>query len=574
MLNNKHWRFLLDSYASGEQYRSAEYGQTNAGLPLRNLVRHKRELPLPNSGEGGRYRNLPGNDPGYIADDDDYEYRRALTPVPDVLRQTIDKHLARIFSRSIHREIADDANELDVVDASGVRLGKQAEEQTDAYNGPLSFLEEWWEDVDGNGTTIDSFMRKTIAPLLLASGQIDVIVDRPAAPEGVKIVTKADEETYGVDKIVVGFILPEHVVWWRLCSGKREYEEVVIREAHEDAEGQPKFRYRHWTTTDSTLYEEDGKLVANVPHSYGRVPIRRFADGWSTVHRNVGVSAYEAIAIRQRTIYNRMSELILADTYQAFPIMQCPETMLSSDGSVSVGPNYILKMVPSPDQSRFQGFEAVEIPTTGIDSIRKNITDDLDACDRSAALTKPAGMNGKGTVGQSGISKELDQQDGNAILSERAQTLCDVERGIAELVLIVGLNRPPTIAERQAVSITYPLKFDLYTSSDLADLIERLQGILDRVSELPTLSYELLSRLVNLMLPGLTATQQEAVEDELEAFVEQRSREAGEQAEAVEASTPLGSGVRQDLDDNSSGMMGEAVGAAFAPTKTMGNYAY
>ncbi len=46
------WRWLLDSLEGGERYRQAVYGHDLRGLPIRNLVRHKREYPDPRESAG------------------------------------------------------------------------------------------------------------------------------------------------------------------------------------------------------------------------------------------------------------------------------------------------------------------------------------------------------------------------------------------------------------------------------------------------------------------------------------------------------------------------------------------
>ena len=44
------WRWMLDSLEGGERYRQAVYGFDRRGLPIRNLIRHKREYPDPREG--------------------------------------------------------------------------------------------------------------------------------------------------------------------------------------------------------------------------------------------------------------------------------------------------------------------------------------------------------------------------------------------------------------------------------------------------------------------------------------------------------------------------------------------
>src|SRR3954447_14733010 len=80
------WRWLLDSLEGGERYRQAVYGYDPRGLPVRNLIRHKREYPdtreVPGGAAGFPNPGATGSDPASLATDDDYELRRARTPVP------------------------------------------------------------------------------------------------------------------------------------------------------------------------------------------------------------------------------------------------------------------------------------------------------------------------------------------------------------------------------------------------------------------------------------------------------------------------------------------------------------
>src|SRR5947209_148331 len=96
------WRWLLDSLEGGQRYRQAVYGYDRRGLPVRNLIRHKREYPdpreLPTLGVAP-----PGDDPASLATDDDYELRRARTPVPTFVAEAVETHLARIYAREVRR---------------------------------------------------------------------------------------------------------------------------------------------------------------------------------------------------------------------------------------------------------------------------------------------------------------------------------------------------------------------------------------------------------------------------------------------------------------------------------------
>ena len=196
---------------------------------------------------------------------------------------------------------------------------------------------------------------------------------------------------------------------------------------------------------------------------FGRVPIVRLFDRRRPRSRNIGLPRYESIAELQREYYNRDSELILSDTTQAHPLLQGPEDYVQADGTVPVGPNWLLpkKKNQSGAAATYEGFDVIQFPKEGAESIRLNKADLRDAADRAALLLKPAGAAGTAgsTVAQSGLAKRLDQAAGNDLLSKIAATLGRAEEQIAELALMVlddGIRRP----DQQAVLIHYPTEFD------------------------------------------------------------------------------------------------------------------
>jgi hypothetical protein len=222
------WRWLLDSYEGGDRYRNAVYGADRRGLPGRNLFRHRREYPDPQAypqvyqgfasnimgsatseammGGLGPYPGQLGADSSATALDDDYEYRRSRTPIPEFVAEAVEVHLSKICDQEIHREGPDD-------------------------------LKAWWEDCDGRGTSIDDWMRETVSPLLLVLGCLDVLLDHPKAPPGQKVVTRSDELALGLDRCVASYILPQNMVWWRLDPAGR-YQECLVREYVDPADRQ------------------------------------------------------------------------------------------------------------------------------------------------------------------------------------------------------------------------------------------------------------------------------------------------------------------------------------------------
>lgn len=495
-LHNMRWRWLLDSYEGGESYRNAVYGYDHYGFPVRNLIRHKREYPDPRDagyhttlfgGLGGIA--LPGADPAASATDDDYTLRLARTPVPAFVAEVTETHLSRIFAQEVSRDTASQA------------------------------LTDWWADVDGRGTSIDQWVSETLAPLLMVLGCIDIVVDHPAPPGGVEIATRADEQVYRLDRCVIGVILPENMVDWEL--GERdEYTMCLVCELQDDG----CLHYRRWTPTDWTLYNQEGVELDSAAHPFGRVPIKRLFDRRRPRYRNVGVPRYEVVAELQREFYNRDSELILSDTTQAHPLLQGPEDFVNADGTIPVGPSWLLpkKKNDVGGMASYEGFEAISFPKDGAESIRKNLEMLRDRVDRAALLTKPAGTSGShgGTVSQSGVSKRLDHSSGNDLLSKISKLLGRAEEDIARLALLV-LGEPDA-----EFTITYPGAFDLMLADELALGIGELQAVLSAGGQCPQTETQLVERLVRLMLPGLEDAEYDALDEEIETHLTTKAADA------------------------------------------------
>jgi hypothetical protein len=492
LLHQLRWRWLLDSWEGGEAYRMAVYGLDIHGMPVRNLIRHKREYPSSfDSNYSQQVGRPPGTDQASQATDDDYELRRARTPVPTFVAESVEAHLARIYSREVHRE------------------------------GPERLL-TWWRDVDGRGASVDQWMSGTIAPLLLVLGQLDIIVDHPPAPQGEEVRTRADEVRLGLDSCVASYILPENMVWWAL-DRTGGYLECLVREIQDDGSAQ----WRYWNERSWVLFNQAGKLLSGpIEHHYGRVPIVRVFDRRRPRFRNIGLPRYESIAELQREYYNRDSELILSDTTQAHPLLQGPEDYVQADGTVPLGPNWLLpkKKNASGATATYEGFDVVVFPKEGADSIRLNKADLRDAADRAALLLKPAGAAGTlgTTVAQSGIAKRLDQAAGNDLLSKIAAVLGRAEEQVAELALLV-LDNGEVRGDAQAIKVHYPTQFDLFTAEELARNIAAFQGILAAAGNAPDTEGELLRKLLRLLLPGLEDAEYAQFDLEIENYLDMRA---------------------------------------------------
>lgn len=533
------WRWLLDSYEGGDRYRNAVYGPDRRGFPTRNLLRHRREYPdpqqFPQVYQGfagflgtvnaqtqdvgyGPYPGMLGADPAATALDDDYELRRSRTPVPEFVAEAVEIHLSKVYDQEVSRAGPDE-------------------------------LVAWWKNVDGRGTPIDDWMRETLAPLLLILGCIDVCLDHPAAPPGETIKTRADELRLGLDRCVAAYILPQNMVWWRLDAAGR-YIECLVREYQNPADriDQDKtgntinpddpgsvgeawrrnyVRYRYWSATESMLFNYDGsEILGRTPHNYGRVPIVRLIDQPKQRTPHIGKSRYEAIAEYQREYYNRDSELILSDTLQAHPFLSGAEDFCKADNTLSVGPGYILPMKKNPESGTYQGWEFVSPPKDPAESLRKNKQDLIDLKDRRACLIKPAGVAGSGasTVSQSGVSKQLDAQSGNKLLTSIAKSLARAERQISEYAWLCLKGEPPSDSVRDSINIIYPSRFELFSATELIDGLKNLQQCFTHAGDAPETESLAIRSIVRQLLLGLSDDEYKTLDDEIELMLESKAK--------------------------------------------------
>lgn len=527
-------RWLLDSLEGGQAYRDAVYGHGYQGLPIRNLIRHKREYPLPSD---TRTQVTPSSlesrasaDASASANFDDYEARRSRTPVPCLVGHAVGLHLARVYSREVIRG-----------------FGIETEGTEDATEGAslASRLESWWRDVDGTGlVSMDVWMREEVAPQLLAAGQVDILLDRPKAPDGVAVTSLAAEKELQLDRCLAAVLRPEKVLWWKLDPVTREYREVLIEECHEMDDGSSEEFYRHWTQIESTLYDCDGEIVESIEHPYGRPPIVRIFYRRNTRYRNIGVSNYEEIAELQRAAYNRLSELAIADVLQAFPLLQGPPEIMATE--IPVGPGWGIPMFKD-SSGNYHGLSFVDPPKGSVESLRQHLLDDLDRADRVACLLKPAGATESGTVSQSGISKAFDAKEGNTLLCEIAEKLATAERVISSLALTVLLGRPATRQEIDRIQIKYSKEFDLWSATDLAEFLLDLQKITAGAGDLPQVEAMGLKLYVREWLKGLSDDQYSLLDASIDGWLADKIKMKANTTESLDLGK-MPTDVEDELD--------------------------
>ena len=420
----------------------AVYGYDIHGMPVRNLVRHKREYPSSfDAGYSPQAGRPAGTDQANQATDDDYELRRARTPVPTFVAEAVEAHLARIYSREVHR--------------------------------------------DGPAAT-DRLVEERRRPRHV-DRPVDVRHDRPAAagpgparhhhrpparcPTGEEVRTRADEVRLGLDACVASYILPENMVWWRSTAWAATSSAWSAR-----SRTTARSLWRYWNASSWTLYDAvgRGRRAARSHHAFGRVPIVRVFDRRRPRCRNIGLPRYES--------HRRDPARVLQPRQRADPLRHDPGPSAAARARrTSCRPTARSRSAPtgccprrrtrSGGAATYEGFDVVPVPQgrgrvdppeQGRPPRRRRPRGAADSS--RPARRAPAARR----VAQSGVSKRLDQAAGNDLLSKIAAMLGRAEQQLAELALTVLGDGAVSTDDREAVRSSIRRQFDLFTGEELA----------------------------------------------------------------------------------------------------------
>jgi hypothetical protein len=194
-------------------------------------------------------------------------------------------------------------------------------------------------------------------------------------------------------------------------------------------------------------------------------------------------------------------------------------------------------MKKNPESGQYQGWEYVSPPKDPAESLRRNKADLIDAKDTAAHMTKPAGTAGTSgaTVGQSGVSKQIDSQEGHEYLTGMAKALAKAERAIAEFAAIALRLGPLKPAEREQIKVVYPSRFSLYSAAELTDTITKLQLVVGAAGQCPEVEAMAIRAIVRQMLPGLTDLEYRALDDEIDRVLAAKASIATRQMEMLDA---------------------------------------
>jgi hypothetical protein len=165
-------------------------------------------------------------------------------------------------------------------------------------------LTQWWDDVDGAGTSMSDFLRQSLAKAL-ASGHVGLLADKSReAPTG---PARADEKA----RVFLTTYKPTAMLDWRVTRDEQIVsvklrEDVPASDLLEESDGQ-EFRLLLWDADEWVRISIDDMPVERELHMLGRVPLavlRPFRSSrWPLIGRSL---LGDANIIK--SLYNRASE--------------------------------------------------------------------------------------------------------------------------------------------------------------------------------------------------------------------------------------------------------------------------
>jgi hypothetical protein len=346
--NRERWKFLLDSYIGGDEYRSGGY-----------LTRYATES------------------------DKEYRNRLSATPLDNHCRSVISVYTSFLFRKEPDREFGSLSSNIN--------------------------LENFLEDADLDGRTLDSFM-KDVAIWANVFGHCWVIVAKPQS----NAATRAGELEQGI-RPYVNLVTPLTVTdwrWFREPSGAYTLEYLKYIEEVNDTFS----TIKEWTLDEiitSQVNHNSHELVGEIrePNQLGKIPAV-IAYATRSPVRGIGASAISDISDHQKKIYNEYSEVEASIRLNGHPTL-----VKTADVEASAGAGSIALMPDGLDPGLKPYLLTVE---TNIQSIYDSIEHSVSAIDKMA---NTGAVRATESRTMSGVAMDTEFQLLNARLSELARNL-------------------------------------------------------------------------------------------------------------------------------------------------------
>lgn len=463
-----------------------------------NLIAHPREVIYLLNPDGSPSATVQGYK-------DKYTRRQTLARYENFARTIIDTYLAHLFAKPVIRK-------------------------AEALPG----LEDWWQNVDGAGTSIDAWMLQQQA-LAMVYGHIAVLMDRVQADQDVPL-TRAEQ-----GQPILRCYGPLDIPDWIWTAGR--YQQVklydaIVRQSLQDEQDADDYAVMFWDAEGWTRYDSDGAHLDEGQHGMGVCPIEIHRARLVPGMPDLGGSVLGDPALF-RDHYNLLSELremLRGQTFSMLNIQLAPDEdigqargLLGEAASVetivwSKGPAGFIQ----PDKGPAEVYQA-----------------ELQNLERK--LFRLAGLpwEGDSAAAESADSRRLKAMDLNRMLAMYADEAERVELALVQLWYRAtsGVTEAAKVTAACAdVTIHYPDEFatidTTQAAADVRDIVTMQLG--------QTATAEARKRNVRIVLPDLGDDMLAKVDAEIDA-APATAQQAGSQllAKVAEAAPVPPKGLQQ-----------------------------
>ncbi len=330
--------------------------------------------------------------------DEKYQIRKKLAYYPNFVKKIVEVSISHIFKKPISRE--SDRQEIN----------------------------QFWNNADGNGSYIDSVMRR-YAKFATVLGTVFLIVDR----KPIQAMTRADELS-NLPYIVVR--LPSAVVDYSIDqNGNLEWivfsESITSKRFREYGVRVDKI-FRYFDKENFVIFQgssiESAVEISKGQHNLGIVPVVPLTVSDLDLNDIFADSKIFEIAKINHRIYNALSELDEILRNQTFPILTLPVSNVALDRKqydnlILSTENAILYDPSSGGKPDF-----IAPPTGPTEAYERRIELMIDYIYRLASFEFTGG------VSKSGVAMAFDFQETNRTLANIARSIEDAEEKIVDII--------------------------------------------------------------------------------------------------------------------------------------------
>jgi len=392
------------------------------------------------------------------------------------------------------------------------RSGPQRIVGAQTPEGPSHPISAWWEDVDGKGTSMSSYLRQawTAAGTF---GHVFVLMDR-------------DEDD--TQRLVLRTFTPLDAPDWLLSDEGTldaiKFVEVATERTLFEAPGAETYRYRYLDDEFVAVARQDRTYaIAPVPHGFGRLPVVVLYTKRRSLIPLLGESVIGDPQLYY-DLYNLTSEVRELLRNQTFGVLNVPlgtgDTAVSAEDAKSM-----MGVIAGTDQVLFTPALAAYLQpdTANVEVYQTERERLMRTIYRLAAVP----WEGDSRDAESADSRKVKRDDFNQQLAQYADELQAAERALVDL-WFRGTYGPERSAQEQAraqVLVRYPDRFD----ADTLDDVKSQASLLTLLAMPYEVRQAVQTRALTLMLPD--ATPQET--QKLQAAVEAGTDPAAQQMELL-----------------------------------------